>query len=73
VRGDSEKPALETRFAAIAANIFEYAYENILQQVFSILPLRDHAVDVAKERFAPRLNERAEGGAVAMLRAFDEF
>jgi hypothetical protein len=72
VGGDAEKPAFEARFTAIAANIFEDADENVLQKIFGILPLRDHAIDVAKERLAPGFDERAEGSAVTLLRALDE-
>ena len=73
VRSDAEKPAFEARFAAIAANIFEHADENILQQIFGILPQGDHAIDVAEERFAPGFNERTECIAVALPCALDEF
>ncbi len=73
VRGDAEKPALEARFATIAANIFEHAYENVLQKILGILSQGNHAIDVAEERLAPGFNERAEGIAIALLGALDEF
>ncbi len=73
VRGDTEEPALEARFATIAANIFKHAYENVLQQIFGILPQINHAIDVAEKRFAPGFNERAKCSAVTLLSALDEF
>ena len=73
VRGDAEKPALEARFAAIAANIFEHAYENVLQQILGILSQGNHAIDVAEERLAPGFNERAECIAITLLCSLDEF
>src|SRR5579862_10064102 len=72
MRGDTKKPALEARFAAIAANIFEHAYENVLQEIFGVLAQGNHAIDVAEERFAPGLNQRAECGTVTLSGALDE-
>src|SRR5579864_5246686 len=72
VSGNAKKPTLEARFAAITANIFEHAYENVLQQIFGILTQRNHAIDVAEERLAPRLDERAERIAIALLSSLDK-
>ena len=72
MRGDSEEPAFESRFAAKLRKTFEHADQYILKQIFGVLALRGHAIDVAEERGAPGIDERGEGGLIALPRAFEE-
>jgi len=46
-------------------NVLENSHEHVLQQVFRILPVRDHPIDIADQRLAPGLNERAKRIVIA--------